>query len=67
MDRLEAHRICPICGGDNGCIIGNKDCWCRDFDFPEGLIEMVPEDKRGQVCICRQCAQTYLREKEQGK
>lgn len=67
MGKLETHRICPICGKDNGCIIGNKDCWCTDFEFPEGLIELVPEDKRGQVCICRQCAEAYVRENKQLK
>lgn len=61
MIKLEEHRICPICGKDNDCIIGNKDCWCTDFEFPEGLIKMVEEDKRGKVCICKKCAKDYVK------
>lgn len=62
MSKLEEHRICPICGEDNGCKIGNKDCWCTDFEFPEGLINMVPEDKRRKVCVCKNCAEKYMEE-----
>ncbi|HEY4543018.1 MAG TPA: cysteine-rich CWC family protein [Tissierellaceae bacterium] len=62
MEKLQEHRICPICGKDNGCIIGNKDCWCTTFDFPEGLIEKVPVEKRGKVCICKDCALEYIEE-----
>lgn len=60
MENLPKYRICPICGQDNGCVIGNKDCWCKDFDFPEGLIELVPEDKKRKACICKNCVQEYI-------
>lgn len=62
MTDLQEHRICPICGEDNGCVIGNKDCWCSSFNFPEGLLDMVPEEKRRKVCICKKCALKYMEE-----
>ena len=51
-------RTCPICGRDNGCML-SKDCWCYDVKVPKGLLDMVPEDKKGQACICKSCVEKY--------
>lgn len=52
-------RICPICGKDNNCQHGNKDCWCNTVVVPKHVIDMVPEDKKGKACICRDCIEKY--------
>lgn len=51
-------RTCPICGEDNGCR-HNRECWCHSAIVPKGLIEMVPEDKKGKACICKSCVENY--------
>lgn len=61
MAKLQEHQICPICGKNNGCIIGNKDCWCTKVDFPKGLLDMVPEDKKRKACICKNCVDKYVK------
>lgn len=50
--------ICPICGKDNQCQ-NSVDCWCYNVTIPEGLLRLVPEEKRGQSCICKACIDRY--------
>ncbi len=52
-------KICPICGGDNGCM-HNSDCWCFKVTIPEGLLESIPEEKRGKACVCKSCVEEYM-------
>ncbi len=57
---IPAHD-CPICGGPNRCAAaesGSFDtpCWCRDATFSPDLLARVPEVRRGQACICQDCA-----------
>jgi len=57
--------ICPVCGGPNHCgeidPQRNRDsrCWCARETFPPGIFKLVPDDKRGKSCICRQCLATF--------
>jgi len=34
-------------------------CWCKDIQFPEELILMVPEELKRNACICRSCVENY--------
>ena len=52
-------KICPLCGQDNNCQSGNKDCWCKTVEFPEGIFDLIPEEKRGKACICLSCVNKY--------
>lgn len=49
---------CPICGNDNNCK-HNKECWCHNVTIPNGLLDMIPEDKKGKACICKSCIDKY--------
>ena len=57
-----APQNCPLCGGPNGCAVaagGPTDaaCWCAQEAFPPSLLQDLPPETRGRVCICRRCAQ----------
>ncbi|MCD8509703.1 MAG: cysteine-rich CWC family protein [Bacillus sp. (in: Bacteria)] len=51
-------RQCPLCGGDNRCDVLNA-CWCSKESFPEGLLDLVPEELKNKACICKKCLQQY--------
>lgn len=51
---------CPLCGAPNDCQLSTTsgykgECWCMKEDFPEKLMERVPEEARRVACICRRC------------
>ncbi|UCE84065.1 MAG: cysteine-rich CWC family protein [Deltaproteobacteria bacterium] len=56
---------CPICGKPNDCLMArenpptDEDCWCRFEHFSENLLKRVPSNKRGRVCVCRDCVRKY--------
>lgn len=58
---------CPLCGKPNHCILQKngvqEDCWCATETFSAKLLDLVPEEKKGKACICRDCLkknrQTY--------
>ena len=52
-------RICPICCQDNNCQHGQGGCWCGTVKVPKQLLELVPEDKKGTVCICKTCIEKF--------
>ncbi|HIG31050.1 MAG TPA: hypothetical protein EYQ50_25910 [Verrucomicrobiales bacterium] len=39
----------------------NAPCWCKDMVIPPSLIEMIPSQLKGKVCICFQCINSYKR------
>jgi hypothetical protein len=49
---------CPLCGADNSCGIaaGSTTCWCFDTPIPAEVIEQLPADRQGTVCVCPRCA-----------
>lgn len=55
--------VCPLCGRENKCasVAGTAPhkCWCMTTKVPKELIDRVPEDKKGQACICRSCVEEY--------
>ncbi|NLW23264.1 MAG: cysteine-rich CWC family protein [Tissierellia bacterium] len=59
MELKEHEKICPICGQPNNCQHGQEYCWCVTAKTPKEIFDLVPEDKRGKVCICRSCIEKY--------
>ncbi|WP_230181176.1 cysteine-rich CWC family protein [Aquabacterium sp. CECT 9606] len=61
---------CPLCGGPNACAVAAGadagSCWCHQATFSAALLARVPEDQRGQVCICARCAALAERLASQG-
>lgn len=57
---------CPICGQDNHCaVVNGKDpisCWCMTTEVPDALLKTVPEESKGQSCICRSCIEKFQQE-----
>lgn len=57
-------RRCPLCGRANQCAMeiaratGQPPgpCWCTQVDFSADLLARLPQQARGQACICRGCA-----------
>ena len=58
-DALDLTR-CPICGEPNDCSMatsdGAVDCWCYSAEISDDVLERVPADRRGLVCVCARCA-----------
>jgi hypothetical protein len=59
--------LCPLCGKSNACLsasgqLAGKSCWCSNpsIRFPQGLLDLVPEDKKRKACICKACVLKYL-------
>ncbi|ANE48710.1 hypothetical protein SY83_03755 [Paenibacillus swuensis] len=61
---LPEARICPLCSQDNKCEVesGAESCWCMREKFPEELMEQVPPDQNGKVCICEKCLKSFVME-----
>lgn len=61
-------KICPLCGGENDCHAekeGSHDvCWCVTTKIPKGLLEKIPQEKRGKACVCKRCVEDYRSEDE---
>lgn len=51
---------CPLCGEANGCAIAAgrdpESCWCMTATIDPGLLESVPAEARGKICVCPRCA-----------
>ena len=61
---VPAHA-CPLCGGPNACAAaqsGSFDtpCWCREATFSPDLLARLPDEERGQACVCQDCASRDL-------
>ena len=56
-DALDPDR-CPLCGNGNDCGMarGAETCWCFEATIPDELIERIPAEARGVVCVCKVCA-----------
>lgn len=52
-------KTCPLCGQDNNCQHGQENCWCVTVKFPQHVIDMIPEDKKGKACVCKSCLEKY--------
>ena len=58
MNNKEQEKICPLCGENNNCQHG-KECWCTTIKVPKYVLDLVPEDKKGKACICKNCIEKY--------
>ncbi len=66
MDKSNKEKDhCPICGGVNQCQpemaerCQDGPCWCRAEKFPAALLARLPEEERGQRCICHSCLRAF--------
>lgn len=61
--KKEEKGICPLCGRENRCasVLGTDphSCWCMTAKVPKELIDMVPEEKKGNSCICQKCVEDW--------
>lgn len=51
----------PLCGGSNNCKVSTSEpssCWCMEEIFSKTVLQLVPEERKGQ-CICKNCVDTY--------
>jgi Cysteine-rich CWC len=57
MSELRPDR-CPICGGPNDCggAAGKRECWCSSVKISSEALARVPEEAKGNVCMCATCA-----------
>jgi len=52
-------KICPLCGQHNNCKHGEGGCWCEAVKIPKQLLDLIPDDKKGKVCVCKACIDKY--------
>ncbi|WP_083944587.1 MULTISPECIES: cysteine-rich CWC family protein [unclassified Variovorax] len=60
---VDASR-CPVCGEANRCAIELEretgqpqgTCWCMRSGISPEALARVPDEARGQACICARCA-----------
>ena len=61
---LDANH-CPLCEQNNHCDVASPHgCWCSLEKVPNALIHHVPDDKKGQSCICQTCIKKFNLTKE---
>lgn len=58
MGKYMEKSTCPICGKNNKCTHSNN-CWCHTTKVSKKVIDMVPQDKKGKACICKECVEKY--------
>jgi hypothetical protein len=57
--------LCPLCQQNNCCDVASpQGCWCLLEKVPNALIQKVPDDKKGQNCICQACIKKFNLAKE---
>ncbi|WP_297720840.1 cysteine-rich CWC family protein [Limnohabitans sp. Rim8] len=57
-------KLCPLCGKPNLCAMeiakatgqALEPCWCVNAYFTPELMAKLPEEAKGQACICAGCA-----------
>ena len=51
---------CPLCGSDNECAVAaGRDpdsCWCMSVVMSPEVLESIPPQAQGLVCVCARCA-----------
>lgn len=56
---MKKECLCPLCGKNNLCQVNSADCWCKDVVVSDRLVSLIPSNKQGKSCICRQCIDSY--------
>jgi hypothetical protein len=56
-----ANTNCPLCGRPNLCAPAasgtlSSPCWCTQVVVDRSVLSRIPEEQRGQACICARCA-----------
>jgi hypothetical protein len=63
--------ICPLCGQPNICAMAADPnaakCWCGDLEFPQELLDQVPEKAVHQACICQDCYNRFMTSRNRPK
>lgn len=58
-----AKGICPICKKENKCaaVLGTDPtkCWCMTIKVPKELLKLIPDELRGESCVCKSCVEEY--------
>ena len=57
-------KLCPLCDKPNQCAMEiakatgqpQEPCWCVNALFTPELLAKLPEEAKGQACICANCA-----------
>ncbi|SEA47796.1 Cysteine-rich CWC [Desulfuromusa kysingii] len=53
-------KRCPFCLHENYCMVETSEmCWCHDVVVPDELIELLPQTKLSQSCICQKCIDLF--------
>ncbi|MFT3813387.1 MAG: cysteine-rich CWC family protein [Acidovorax sp.] len=55
--------LCPLCGQPNQCAVAAglpaEQCWCMSAPISREVLRdalaRLPEDQRGQACLCPAC------------
>ncbi|SHE98380.1 Cysteine-rich CWC [Tissierella praeacuta DSM 18095] len=59
MNMKEIEKTCPLCGKDNNCQHGEEECWCHTVKIPAAILDMIPKEKKGKACVCKECINKY--------
>jgi len=56
---MDSATTCPLCGAPNNCgaAAGKDECWCFSAALSPRILEQIPQNLRGSVCVCQTCAQ----------
>jgi hypothetical protein len=51
-------RRCPLYGNSNerSVAAGEKSCWCFSQPIPPGVLQKLPAEACGVMCVYRACA-----------
>ena len=56
--------VCPLCGQPNDCAVvadpNATECWCEEVEFPQYLLDQVPDDAVRKTCICQSCLEKFI-------
>lgn len=61
---------CPLCGADNRCAMEieratgqpQAPCWCVSASFDPALLDRIPDEARGNACVCSACVARFTAE-----
>jgi hypothetical protein len=60
---------CAICGEPNQCAVATDpdatECWCESAIFPHNLLERVPQEAVGRVCVCQRCIENHNKKNDE--
>jgi len=56
-------HLCPLCGQPNQCAMhaqrdgthASQACWCTQVKIGADLLDRIPDQARGQACVCAAC------------